>query len=283
MRFLIIALTLMATLASTPVLAAQKLESTDDRIKTLVFDPSEVYRVVTRAGFQTTIEFNTDESIDTISIGDSIGWQLTPSGKRLFVKPLHKSGITNLSVITSRRSYQFELVATSSTSLSSTNAYVIKFYYPESTGYVSQGFAPAIMPQEQTRANIRPVSPTAIPQLPQPVLAPQPVIQPAQLPGDNGRSPFTTGGNLNYNYTMTGPDSVAPVKIFDNGRSTFFQFGNTGAAPRISVIGTDGQEFPLSQRSENGMVVVDAVAPKMNIRSGKDTVTVYNESKPAGY
>lgn len=273
----------MTTLVSTPVLAAQKLESSDDRIKTLVYDPSEVYRIVTRAGFQTAIEFNIDESIDTISIGDSIGWQLTPAGKRLFIKPLHKSGITNLSVITTRRSYQFELVATSSTSLSSTNAYVIKFYYPEAGSLASTGYSPTIMPQEQTRANMRPVSQTAIPQIPQPVLAPQPVVQPTQLPGDNGRSPFTTGGMLNYNYTMTGPDKIAPVKIFDNGKSTFFQFGNLGAAPQIAVIGSDGQEFPLSSRSENGMVVVDAVAPKLSIKSGNDTVTVYNESKKAGY
>lgn len=281
MRFLIIALTLITALASTPVMAAQKLESSDDRIKTLVYDPSEVYRVVSRAGFQTSIEFSNDETIDTISIGDSIGWQLTPAGKRLFIKPLHKSGITNLSVITTRRSYQFELVATSSTNLNSSHSYVVKFYYPEQGSFSSNSIAPSIMPQEQTRNDMRPVSATPIPQMPAPYVPPAPMVS-APLPGEMGTSPFATGGVMNYNYTMTGPDALAPLKIYDNGRSTYFQMGSAATNPNFSVIGADGSSYPLSVRNENGMAVVDVVAPKISIKQGSDTVTVYNESKSMG-
>ena len=258
-------------------MAAQKLEATDDRIKTLVYDSSEVFRIVSRAGFQTTLEFNNDETIDTISIGDSIGWQLTPAGRRLFIKPLHKSGITNLSVITNRRSYQFELLATSSTSLNSSHSYVVKFYYPDS-GSMGNTYQEI----DRTRGSLRPVGDTVIPHIPAPYVAPAPLVS-GPMPGEASAStPFQTAA-YNYNYTMSGPDSIAPVKIYDNGKSTFFQFANAAVNPQVFVISANGTEYNLNSRSEGGMVVVDAVAPKIALKQGKDTVYVYNESKPAGY
>ena len=276
MRLLIATMTLAILLSAPQAIAAQKLEATDDRIKTLVYDSSEVFRIVSRAGFQTTLEFNNDETIDTISIGDSIGWQLTPAGRRLFIKPLHKSGITNLSVITNRRSYQFELLATSSASLNSSHSYVVKFYYPDS---VQNN---AYQEIDRTRGSLRPVGDTVIPQLPAPVVAPAPLVA-GPMPGEaSAATPFQTS-SYNYNYTMTGPEAVAPVKIYDNGKSTFFQFNNAAAKPQVFVIGANGTEYSLNPRSEGGMVVVDAVAPKMALKQGKDTVYVYNESKPAGY
>jgi type IV secretion system protein VirB9 len=283
MRFLVISILALMLIAPNAI-AAQKLASSDDRIKTLVYDSSEVFRVVTRSGFQTTIEFKDDETIDTISIGDSIGWQLVPAGKRLFVKPLHKSGITNLSVITNRRSYQFELVATSSTSLNSNNSYVVKFYYPSSapqTAPVRQ-----IMPEEQTRGYLRPVSETQIPQIP----APAPAVRSAPLPSLTmplpGESPIQAAAVapaapvMNYSYTLSGPNNLAPVRVFDNGRSTYFQFGpSVTKKPQIAVVGADGKEYPLTIRVERNLAVVDAIAPKISIRSGNDTVYVYNETQ----
>src|SRR5476651_593044 len=96
------------TLSSNAAMAAKTTED-DARIKTLVYNDSEVFRIQMQSGFQTDIELNADESIDTLSIGDSIGWQVTPALHRIFIKPLQKTGITNLSVITNRRTYQFEL------------------------------------------------------------------------------------------------------------------------------------------------------------------------------
>ena len=309
MRLLTIIISLVILLSAPCAMAVQKLEATDDRIKTLVYDPSEVFRVVSRAGFQTTIEFNKDETIDTISIGDSIGWQLTPAGKRLFIKPLHKSGITNLSVITNRRSYQFELLATSSTSLNSSHSYVVKFYYPD-TGSIGMNTDPA--QADRTRGSLRPVGDTTIPNIPAPYVPPAPILAgplpgemhgsaipmpqqpmpPQQLMAPQPMAPQTMAPQPiaqqasapNYNYTMSGPDSIAPVKIYDNGVATYFQFpGKVGASAKIAVVGADGTEYPLTTHSEKGMVVVDAVAAKMRIKKGKDTVYVYNESKPAGY
>jgi type IV secretion system protein VirB9 len=168
--FIISFLTVMFSVTSSFAVPAIM---TDERVKTFVFDSSEIYRVNTRSGFQTTIEFNQDETIDTMSIGNSIGWQLTPAGRRLFIKPLHKTGITNLSVITNRRTYQFELISVSSDSMTSSHAYVVRFYYPD------QGSNYSYTPEDRTRGSTRPVSQTAIPNLDQmmapPVIMQQPV------------------------------------------------------------------------------------------------------------
>ena len=277
---LLLAILVAAMTASTTVAAqaAQKLVSNDDRIKTLVYDPAEVFRIVSRAGFQTTLEFNNDENIETISIGDSIGWQLTPAGRRVFIKPIQKSGITNLSVITNRRSYQFELVATSSSNMNTSHSYVVKFYYPD-MGMVS-GMADAPVQEDRSRGQLRPVSDNnVIPTIPAPYVPPAPAIS-SPLPGDM-MSPFQAAPVLNYNYTMSGPDSIAPLKIYDNGRSVYFQFGPGATAPQIFSVGYDGQEYPLTVRTENGMAVVDTISPKYGIRQGGDTVYVYNENQQA--
>ena len=56
------------------------------------------------------LEFEPGEKIETVSIGDALGWQVTPNRKAdvLFVKPVLKS-TTNLTVLTDLRRYAFEL------------------------------------------------------------------------------------------------------------------------------------------------------------------------------
>jgi type IV secretion system protein VirB9 len=267
------------SLAFTGAANAASLES-DNRIKTMVYNENDVFRVVARNGFQTNIELGPDENIETMSIGDSIGWQITPAAKRIFIKPLLKSGITNLTVITNRRSYQFELVATSSTANVPEQAYVVKFYYPEESIGNS--------PDDRTRGSIRPVSATPIPELPksEPTAPAIPVapVAPA-MPGDVPAVPVPLAAlnsntqNYNFNYTLTGPDELAPVKIFDDGKSTFFQFKpGMASAPNLAVVTADGREVPVPTRADaEGRMIVDAVAPKFTVRDGSRLVCVFNE------
>lgn len=281
MKFLTVIIFAISIFATAPAFGAQKLVESDERIKTFVYDPSEIYRIITRSNFQTTIEFGSDETIDTLSIGDSIGWQLTPAGKRLFLKPIHKSGITNLSVITNRRSYQFELVATSSSNLSSSHSYVIRFYYPQNTGYTGD-VMPYESPDERSRNYLRPVSATPIPTIPQPYIPPQPTIS-APLPGEYvAPAPAAVISAPNYNYTLSGSNTIAPLRVYDDGANTYFQFPNSVKNPQISVVTGQGAEYPLTVNMKNGMFVVNAVAPKMSIKQGAEAVFVYNENKANG-
>jgi type IV secretion system protein VirB9 len=62
--------------------------TTDNRIKTNIYNPNEIYLLVLHFGFQSHIEFAKGEEIQTISLGDSYAWKITPLANRLFVKPL---------------------------------------------------------------------------------------------------------------------------------------------------------------------------------------------------
>lgn len=129
-RFLII---LVAMLCSTLSLGADEDLSitTDSRIKTYIYNPNEVYMLVVHYGFQSQIEFAKGEEIKTISLGDSYAWKITPLENRLFIKPMEKNIRTNMTVLTNKRSYQFDIVARELDGEEDQDlAYVVRFYYP---------------------------------------------------------------------------------------------------------------------------------------------------------
>jgi len=105
----------------------------DPRIRTLPYDPDRVTVLKGYLGYQLMIEFADDERIENVSIGDSLGWQITPNKKAtlLFLKPMAKSPATNMTVVTDHRRYTFDLaVAAGRARRAAEMAYVIRFAYP---------------------------------------------------------------------------------------------------------------------------------------------------------
>ena len=104
--------------------------TTDSRIKTYIYNPNEVYLLVVHYGFQSQIEFAKGEEIKTISLGDSYAWKITPLENRLFIKPMEKNIRTNMTILTNKRSYQFDIVAKELEEDNQDLVYVVRFYYP---------------------------------------------------------------------------------------------------------------------------------------------------------
>lgn len=105
--------------------------TTDSRIKTYIYNSNEVYLLVVHYGFQSQIEFSKGEEIQTISLGDAYAWKITPLENRLFIKPMEKNIRTNMTVLTNKRSYQFDIVARELDDEEDQDlAYVVRFYYP---------------------------------------------------------------------------------------------------------------------------------------------------------
>lgn len=104
--------------------------ATDSRIRTYVYNPNDVYLVIINTGFQTSIEFEPGEKIQTMSLGDMYSWSLNPIQNRLFIRPLEDNVRTNMTILTNMRSYQFDVVSSSSKQNLKDIAYVIRFYYP---------------------------------------------------------------------------------------------------------------------------------------------------------
>jgi len=105
----------------------------DPRIRTVFYDPEQVVSVVGDLGYQMMIEFGDAEHIENVSIGDALGWQVTPNKKAtlLFLKPVAKGALTNMTVVTDRRRYAFELRARASGPQGRRDmTYLIRFLYP---------------------------------------------------------------------------------------------------------------------------------------------------------
>lgn len=150
------ALPVMAYVTGTPV-------PTDSRIKTFVYNANDVYRVLTHYGYQMNIEFGDEEEIETISVGDRSGWQITPDGNRLFVRAMDDKAHTNMTVITEERTYQFDLYSAKPGEQGWDElVYVVRFYYPPETGTqfaASQPAAPMMTGFPMTPVNAMPAPP----------------------------------------------------------------------------------------------------------------------------
>lgn len=112
--------------------------TTDRRIQTYVYSENEVFKLVIHYGYQTSIEFAAGEQVKTISMGDNFAWKITPSGNRIFVKPLQENVHTNMTLITNMRTYHFDLFSKAATDLDDNElVYVLRFFYPIATTSIS--------------------------------------------------------------------------------------------------------------------------------------------------
>ena len=120
------ALAALALAGAAPAAA----QNTDAHIQTVAYDPGRVIRVTGAVGWQIMIEFAEDERIENVSIGDSTAWQITPNkrARMLFARPLSRKASTNLTVLTTRRPYLFDL---SVGPRQASTPWIVRFAYPD--------------------------------------------------------------------------------------------------------------------------------------------------------
>ena len=110
-KFLLVLFLLILNL-STPANAVQQPvpQPGDPRLKYYVYRENEVYAYTGYAEIQSRIDLDPTEQIVTISMGNAAGlWDILPSGYRIFIKPRVMDAKTNMTIITSKRIYYFEL------------------------------------------------------------------------------------------------------------------------------------------------------------------------------
>ena len=81
------------------------------RIKTIEYAENAMVAIEGCTNFQTTVIFGEDEKIENVGLGDGNQWQVMPNKRAdlLFVKPLVAHAYSNMTVVTARRVYNFEL------------------------------------------------------------------------------------------------------------------------------------------------------------------------------
>jgi type IV secretion system protein VirB9 len=216
----------------------------DPRIRTVVYNPNAVVSLRGHLGYQMMIEFDPNERIENVSIGDSTAWQVTPNRKAtlLFVKPVDRRAATNMTVVTNVRRYAFELTASEATGPGDSRIiFGVRFLYPDSKGATVIDVAPPKAAEPSAAAN----------------------------PAD-----------LNFAYSHSGSKRIAPLRVFDDGRRTYFQFPATIEPPAIFVRDSAGVEGLSNATIRGGYTVVDTVAPSFALRFGKERANVKNDAFP---
>lgn len=247
---------LAALLLATALLPAAALAQDDPRLVERLYDPTVVVRIEGRTNVQTTIRFGEDEAIENVAVGDSTAWQVTPNRRAnlLFVKPLAPRAATNMTVVTNRHTYLFDLVANPN---ARNPLYILTFTYPEvlepEGGSALAGADPMLRPNtvEMSAANDD--------------LA---VLDPA---------------TLNFAWTGTGVAGLLPQEVYDNGEATFLTWPEGRAMPAILVKDHQGNEGPVNFAVRDEVIVLDLVPGEIILRSGDDEALLTNQGTAGAY
>jgi type IV secretion system protein VirB9 len=81
-------------------LETPKAGSLDRRVKSVLYHPEQVVRLIGHYGYATHIEFSPVEKVEHIAMGDSQAWEVAPTAHHIFLKPIRESIILNLKPIT---------------------------------------------------------------------------------------------------------------------------------------------------------------------------------------
>ncbi len=216
----------------------------DPRLVTLPYRADQVVRIDGRAGVQATVMFADDEQIENVAIGDSNAWQVTPNKRAnmLFVKPLAPAARTNMTVVTSARTYVFDLVAAAN----ARTLYVLRFAYPDAPKPAAAPEVPALTTEEAALAA------GVAPALPDP--------EPAR--------------EINRAWTRKGKAALLPASVHDDGEATFLAWEPGRPVPAILIRNERGEEGPVNFAVRSDTIVIDGVPATIILRSGKDSATI---------
>jgi type IV secretion system protein VirB9 len=239
-KFFLLALFIIASNLAFAV-REPRATSMDSRLRVLTYNPNDVYKFTGYYGFQSSIVFANDETIETVSMGDTTSWQIVNSGNRMFLKPMEQNATTNMTVITNKRLYFFELHAANAQGIDDPGlAFQVKFLYQDNNDIVDYNSS------NQTDA-----------------------------PDLSDLSKY------NLNYTVSGSEKLSPIKIFDNGQFTYFEFKKRNQPiPAFFLVDAKGEEALVNYQVTGDYIVIDTVGSVFTLRYGNETACVFNEQRP---
>lgn len=239
-------------LAATAAVAfAQPAFAADDRLIQHMYTENEVVRIDGRPGVQATITFGEGEAIENVAVGDSASWQITPNKRAdvLFVKPIESGARTNMTVVTDRHTYFFDLVA----SPKARPVYLLRFTYRDAG-------KPKGLPAGAALASLTPAE--------QAILGGEPAeaaVDPA---------------SLNFAFRTKGDARILPARMYDDGNSTYLLWGEKSEVPAILILNEKGEVGPVNYSVRGRTIVLEDVPRTILLRSGKSQATIENQ-RPA--
>jgi type IV secretion system protein VirB9 len=218
----------------------------DGRVRTASYNGDEVYRLRGVVGYQIDLEFEAGETFVGVAAGDIEGLSFLAQDNHLFLKPKASGVVTNLTVLTSRRHYQFDYSAVSrGPSAGAQEAiFALRFTYPPTQGAAGAAAAAARLD--------------------------------AQLGGASANR------LQNRDYWYCGAATLRPTFASDDGVQTRLRFAANSDQPAIFVRNEDDSESLLNFHMEGGDVIVHRVARRFILRRGKLTGCIVNQGFDGG-
>ena len=212
----------------------------DSRIRVSAYNGEEVYKLRGFVGYQIDIEFEPGEVFAGLGAGDIEGLSFVGQDNHLFLKPKAARVATNLTVLTSRRHYQFDYTASSQRPTDDQVViYALRFtYIPPPSQSAADAAAKKVDSQLESASMQRP---------------------------------------RNIDYWYCGQPALKPTAASDDGVHTRLRFAANADLPAIFVRNEDGSESLLNFSMDAGDVIVHRVAKRFILRRGKLTGCVVNQ------
>jgi len=250
---------IFAFILAGPATTAYALEiprgaSQDSRIRFVDYQPYNITRIIGSLRSSVQVEFAADEEIAHVALGNSVAWEVAPAGNILFLKPRENQPVTNISVVTTRRSgstrsYQMELTVRDGTVEVGQNTYFyVKYRYPADEIERRRRVAAARSLTAQAKE------------------------------ADNVLALHEAYGPRNWRYSAQGSQALEPQSVYDNGKATTFAFVGNQEMPAIYIENSDGSESLVPKSVHGNLVLVHAISRKFILRRGGDVLCVFNEA-----
>lgn len=224
----------LRSLAVLLLSAAWDVGWADVRLRDVVYDANEVYRLPAYAGYDTDIEFESGEHFLGLGSGDLQGLAFHAELNHLFIKPRALNVNTDITVLTNRRVYHFDFasVAHAPDETHADVLYALRFLYPNTVAPV-----PA-----------------------------EPVADSHQL---EVRPPETTAQrHVNRNYWYCGAIALQPAAAWDDGLQTHLRFRPRQELPALFLKNGDGSESLLNFHIDRDEVIVHRLVQRLILRRG---------------
>ncbi|MCX2694500.1 P-type conjugative transfer protein VirB9 [Pseudomonas sp. DCB_CB] len=231
----------------------------DARVRVVDYNSMNVVRLITFYGVSTHVEFGADEQIEDVALGDAQAWQAVPRGRHLFIKPAAEKADTNLTVVTSKRVYQFALTVRKK-NLNDPEAWKDpNIIFSLSFRYPSEELEKRIA-QEQNEERKRKKA------------ADKKTIR------DSFASAPKAIGEENVDYWVAGSDEVSPVAAKDNGQFMYLTFATGQSIPAVYSVDDFGNEALIPKHVEDNVFIVHKVYRKLIIRRGNYIACIVNKA-----
>ena len=222
----------------------------EQRIVRYTYSPDLIYRIYTHPMRHTHIALGDDEGLkETPVVGDSIQWRITGGPTNLYVKPVRDDIETSLTLITNKRTYQFQLIASGK---NKTLYQKVSFDYPDREAQIR-------LMQDQAMVRVQ--------------------AENARL-GSQVLSSSIHPDELDFNFSVKGNASFAPTSVYTDGTFTYLRMPSTQDTPAVFLVDDEGAISLINFRTKPNLIIVERVAKKLLLKLGTKEVTVrYNGTK----